>query len=103
MYQKSQTYGKDKAKFSLFAGLYKQIVDSVMLHYGVYAWSWDVAGRLTARFGYGPEYEVSLPTESTEYALLFQSEDEHRAPLDDSYYMRIKRRHTGAQATPLVP
>ena len=60
VFYRSQNYGKDKAKFALVTGLYKQILDSVMLQFGVYAWSWHVAGRCLARFGYGPEYEVSI-------------------------------------------
>ncbi|KAL0948416.1 hypothetical protein HGRIS_010997 [Hohenbuehelia grisea] len=56
---KSQKYGKDKAKFSLFSGLYKQIIDSAFLHYGLYAWSWTAAGKITAKLGYGPEYEIT--------------------------------------------
>jgi hypothetical protein len=57
-FEKSQKYGKDKAKFALFSGLYRQCLDSTMLHFGFYAWSWDVAGRVMARFGYGVEYQV---------------------------------------------
>jgi len=58
-FEKSQKYGKDKAKFALLSGLYKQILDSLMIHYGTYAWSWAAAGSTIAYFGYGPEYEVS--------------------------------------------
>ena len=58
-FKKSQEYGKDKAKFSLCNGLFKQALDSVLLHYGVYAWSWGVAGGIRSTLGYGPEYEVS--------------------------------------------
>jgi len=57
-FQKSQNYGKDKAKYALLSGLYKQCLDSAMLHYGFYAWCWDAAGRLLTRLGYGPEYEI---------------------------------------------
>ncbi|TFK38419.1 metalloendopeptidase [Crucibulum laeve] len=57
-FEKSQKYGKDKAKFALFSGLYKQCLDSLMLHYGFYAWSWSTAGQLLGRFGYGTEYEI---------------------------------------------
>lgn len=60
-FRNSQLYGRDKARFSLIAGLLKQAIDSAMLHYGFYAWAWDAAGRLIARFGYGSEYEVSPP------------------------------------------
>jgi len=57
-FEKSQKYGKDKAKFALFSGIYKQAVDSAMLQYGFYAWSWKAAGCLIARLGYGPEHEI---------------------------------------------
>ncbi|KAF9467610.1 peptidase family M48-domain-containing protein [Collybia nuda] len=58
VFKKSQAYGKDKAKFALFSGIYKQCIDSLMLHYGFYAWSWNASGSLLARFGYGAEYEI---------------------------------------------
>ncbi|KAL4254180.1 CAAX prenyl protease [Abortiporus biennis] len=58
VFEKSQLYGKDKAKFSLVSGLYRQTIDSVMIHYGIYAWAWDLGGRLVAKLGYGPEYEI---------------------------------------------
>ncbi|KAJ7915664.1 peptidase family M48-domain-containing protein [Mycena leptocephala] len=47
-FEKSQKYGKDKAKFALFSGLYRQCLDSTMLHFGFYAW-----------FGYGVEYQIT--------------------------------------------
>jgi STE24 endopeptidase len=59
-FDKSQAYGRDKAKFALFSGLYKQIMDSALIHYGTYAWSWNLAGKFLAKFGYGGEYEVGL-------------------------------------------
>ncbi|KAF8346330.1 peptidase family M48-domain-containing protein [Amanita rubescens] len=58
VFEKSQNYGRDKAKFALFSGLYKQCLDSIMLQFGFYAWSWSAAGQLLAKFGYGPEYEI---------------------------------------------
>jgi len=57
-FAKSQVYGRDKARFSLVSGLYKQVVDSAMLHFGAYAWAWSVAGQLIAKAGYGAEYEI---------------------------------------------
>ena len=59
-FQKSQAYGKDKAKFSILSGLFKQLLNSAMIHYGFYAWAWGAAGQFLTRFGYGPQYEVSL-------------------------------------------
>ncbi|KAJ7226892.1 peptidase family M48-domain-containing protein [Mycena pura] len=58
-FEKSQKYGKDKAKFALFTGIYKQCLDSVMLHFGFYAWAWNVVGQGMTRFGYGAEYEIT--------------------------------------------
>lgn len=69
VFDKSQKYGKDKAKFALFSGLYKQIWDSLMLHYGFYAWAWTAGGHLLSKFGYGSEYEVRTP-----YAMRIGSE-----------------------------
>jgi len=43
----------------LFSGFYKQCLDSTMLHFGFYAWSWDFTGRAMARFGYGAEYQIT--------------------------------------------
>ena len=57
-FQKSQNYGRDKAKFSLVTGLFKQAIDSALLHYGLYASAWDIGGKVIAYFGYGSEYEV---------------------------------------------
>lgn len=58
VFKKSQSYGKDKAQLALISGLFKQCVDSAMLQFGFYAWSWSASGSLLSRFGYGPEYEV---------------------------------------------
>ena len=59
-FQKSQAYGRDKAKFSIFSGLFGQLLGSAMIHYGFYAWAWSTAGHFLARYGYGPQYEVSF-------------------------------------------
>jgi len=64
IFQKSQEYGKDKARFSLCSGLFKQALDSALLHYGVYAWSWGIAGSICSTLGYGPEHEVGLTIRS---------------------------------------
>jgi STE24 endopeptidase len=57
-FEKSQAYGKDKARFAFVSGLYKQTLDSLMLQFGFYAWSWKAAGCLLAMLGYGAEYQV---------------------------------------------
>ncbi|KAG6833348.1 hypothetical protein H0H87_008524 [Tephrocybe sp. NHM501043] len=57
-FKKSQEYGRDKAKFALVSGLLKQCLDSALLQFGFYAWSWGAAGRLLALVDYGSEYEI---------------------------------------------
>ena len=59
MFEKSQKYGKHKAKFSLVSGLYKQVIDTLQLASGVYyPWAWSAAGQLLGLAGYGSEYLV---------------------------------------------
>ncbi|KAF7324614.1 CAAX prenyl protease [Mycena kentingensis (nom. inval.)] len=57
-FEKSQKYGKDKAKFALFSGLYKQLLDSALIHFGFYAWAWKAAGMALAKVGFGEEYQI---------------------------------------------
>src|SRR6202021_256942 len=59
VFEKSQKYGKDKAKLAFVAGLYKQCIESALLHYGFYAWAWGVAGCALAKFGYSADYEAN--------------------------------------------
>lgn len=61
-FAKSQRYGKDKAKFSIVSGLLKQAIDSALIQYGLYAWSWTLGGVIIAKLGYGPEYQVGKET-----------------------------------------
>ncbi|KAG5650064.1 hypothetical protein H0H81_000899 [Sphagnurus paluster] len=58
VFAKSQNYGRDKARFALVSGLIKQCLDSSMLQFGFYAWSWAAGARLISVFGFGPEYET---------------------------------------------
>ena len=58
VFEKSQNYGKDKAKFALFSGIFKQLLDSFMLQSGFYAWSWVVSQNIMTKIGYGQGYEV---------------------------------------------
>ncbi|TFK25913.1 metalloendopeptidase [Coprinopsis marcescibilis] len=57
-FEKSQAYGKDKAKFAFVSGLYKQTLDSLLLHFGFYAWAWTAASSLVGKFGYGADYQI---------------------------------------------
>ncbi|KAA1475322.1 hypothetical protein DENSPDRAFT_932277 [Dentipellis sp. KUC8613] len=60
VFEKSQKYGKHKAKFSLVSGLYRQVLDTVQIQSGLYyPWAWRVAGEALQKFGYGPEYQIT--------------------------------------------
>ena len=68
VFEKSQNYGKDKAKFALFSGIFKQLLDSFMLQSGFYAWSWGVSQNIMTKIGYGQGHEVKkkfIPLSST--------------------------------------
>ena len=58
VFEKSQNYGKDKAKFALFSGIFKQLLDSFMLQFGFYAWCWGVSENIMTKIGYGQGFEV---------------------------------------------
>ena len=58
VFEKSQNYGKDKAKFALFSGIFKQLLDSLMLQFGFYSWSWGASQSIMTKMGYGQGYEV---------------------------------------------
>ena len=60
VFSKSQNYGRDKAKFALITGLVKQVIASAFIFTGFYACTWDLGGKVTGYFGYGPEYEVVI-------------------------------------------
>ena len=70
VFEKSQAYGRDKAKFSFWSGLFNQVLGSAMIHYGVYAYAWTLAGRVLSSFGYGPQYEVSSYGQGTTVVLI---------------------------------
>ncbi|KII84839.1 hypothetical protein PLICRDRAFT_45641 [Plicaturopsis crispa FD-325 SS-3] len=97
-FQKSQKYGKDKAKFSIVTGLLKQSIDSVMLQYGFYAWSWTAAGCVLARFGYGPEYEI---LQSLGFAIvLFLASSIPGIPLSAYQTFVLEEKHGFNKTTP---
>ena len=58
VFAKSQAYGRDKARFSMFSGVFSQILETAILYYGGYAWAWEFAGKVLSYYGYGPEYQV---------------------------------------------
>ncbi|KAF8123603.1 peptidase family M48-domain-containing protein [Boletus edulis] len=97
-FRNSQLYGKDKAQFSLVAGLLKQAVDSAMLQYGLYAWAWAVSGRLMGRFGYGTEYEI---TQSLAFAgILFMVSSAVSIPLSVYQTFVLEEKHGFNKTSP---
>lgn len=59
VFEKSQIYGKHKAKFSIVSGLYKQFIDTLQLaSCFYYPWAWSASGQLLGLLGYGTEYLV---------------------------------------------
>ncbi|KIY67067.1 metalloendopeptidase [Cylindrobasidium torrendii FP15055 ss-10] len=51
-FEKSQKYGKDKARLQIFSKVYGQVVDSAMLAFGFYPWCWKASGSLVERVGF---------------------------------------------------
>ncbi|KAH7333819.1 peptidase family M48-domain-containing protein [Rhizoctonia solani] len=59
VFRKSQRYGRDKAWFSLYSKLYSQLLETATITLGAFPWAWKVSGNLLAKYGYGPEYEIT--------------------------------------------
>ena len=79
VFEKSQKYGKHKAKYSIVAGLYGQFIDTLQLASCLYyPWAWRASGQLLGLAGYGSEYLV-CPQRVMLLGLLFDP-----TPLDNS-------------------
>ncbi|KAG8684614.1 hypothetical protein FRC08_013600, partial [Ceratobasidium sp. 394] len=59
VFQKSQRYGRDKARFQVVSKLYSQLLETGMIVFGAFPWAWGTAGNILAKYGYGPEYEIT--------------------------------------------
>ncbi|KAF8321210.1 hypothetical protein DL93DRAFT_2051713 [Clavulina sp. PMI_390] len=57
VFEKSQTYGRDKAIFSLWSSAYDQALELLLLHFDAQAWAWTVAGNFLVKRGYG-DWEI---------------------------------------------
>ncbi|KAM5531434.1 hypothetical protein V8D89_014891 [Ganoderma adspersum] len=98
VFKKSQTYGKDKAKFSLLSGLFKQVVDSILMQFGLVAWSWKAGGWIVGKLGYGPEYEI---TQSIAFAFtLFFLSSLPSLPLSVYQTFVLEEKHGFNKTTP---
>ena len=49
-FDKSQAYGRAKAKFGFISGLFSQVVDLAVLQYDVYPKIWDITGSWMTRY-----------------------------------------------------
>ncbi|XP_030642739.1 CAAX prenyl protease 1 homolog [Chanos chanos] len=58
-FEKSRLYQLDKSNFSFWSGLYSETEGTLILVLGGIPFLWRVSGAITARFGLGPEYEIS--------------------------------------------
>lgn len=58
-FQKSRLYQLDKSNFSFWSGLYSETEGSLILLLGGIPFLWAEAGSVTARFGFGPDYEIT--------------------------------------------
>lgn len=59
VFEKSQLYGRDKARFSLVSSAFSQVLELGMLYFDVTPWVWGVAGNILAKYGYAG-YEVCV-------------------------------------------
>lgn len=72
-FEKSRLYQLDKSNFGFWSGLYSEAEGTLILLLGGIPFLWKVSGILTARFGFGPEYEISLSLVFLMLATLFSA------------------------------
>ncbi|CAM4646496.1 hypothetical protein PO909_011714 [Leuciscus waleckii] len=72
-FEKSRLYQLDKSNFGFWSGLYSEAEGTLILLLGGIPFLWKVSGNLTARFGLGPEYEISHSLAFLMLATLFSA------------------------------
>uniref|UniRef100_A0A8C2CXK7 CAAX prenyl protease n=1 Tax=Cyprinus carpio TaxID=7962 RepID=A0A8C2CXK7_CYPCA len=72
-FEKSRLYQLDKSNFGFWSGLYSEAEGTLILLLGGIPFLWKVSGILTARFGFGPEYEISQSLVFLMLATLFSA------------------------------
>uniref|UniRef100_A0A673KNE0 CAAX prenyl protease n=1 Tax=Sinocyclocheilus rhinocerous TaxID=307959 RepID=A0A673KNE0_9TELE len=72
-FEKSRLYQLDKSNFGFWSGLYSEAEGTLILLLGGIPLLWKVSGILTARFGFGPEYEISQSLVFLMLATLFSA------------------------------
>jgi STE24 endopeptidase len=58
-FEKSQRYGRDKAYFSVWSGLFFQVLETALLVLNFQPWAWSLAGQTLSSYGYA-DYEVRV-------------------------------------------
>ncbi|KAH7103466.1 peptidase family M48-domain-containing protein [Auriculariales sp. MPI-PUGE-AT-0066] len=97
-FDKSQIYGRDKARFSFVSGLYRGALDQAILHYNLYPWAWEAAGKTLVHFGYGPEYEI--PQSLVFCAIIYFISSIPTIPLDIYQTFVLEAKHGFNKTTP---
>ncbi|XP_073683157.1 CAAX prenyl protease 1 homolog [Garra rufa] len=72
-FEKSRLYQLDKSNFGFWSGLYSEAEGTLILLLGGIPFLWKASGILTARFGFGPEYEISQSLVFLMLATLFSA------------------------------
>ncbi|XP_043119414.1 CAAX prenyl protease 1 homolog [Puntigrus tetrazona] len=72
-FEKSRVYQLDKSNFGFWSGLYSEAEGTLILLLGGIPFLWKMSGILTARFGFGPEYEITQSLVFLMLATLFSA------------------------------
>ncbi|KAG5856114.1 hypothetical protein ANANG_G00004590 [Anguilla anguilla] len=72
-FEKSRLYQLDKSNFGFWSGLYSETEGTLILLLGGIPFLWSVSGAVMARFGLGPEYEISQSLVFLMLATLFSA------------------------------
>lgn len=57
-FKKSQAYGRDKIRYSLFKTIFDQVLNWGMIKMGAFPWAWELAGDALWLFGLSVERTV---------------------------------------------
>lgn len=73
-FKKSQDYGRDKIRYSLFKTIFDQVLNWGMIKLGAFPWAWEKAGTALWLFGLSSERVVSsqtagVPTNLSDHSL----------------------------------
>jgi len=69
---KAQLYGLDKSNFGFITSAFGQVESTLILVLGGIPFLWNYSTNLLGRYGYGPEYEVSISLLMLLLAMIFE-------------------------------